>query len=67
MGKYDFTSLPNRFGHHTYKWKEAETDSEVLPAWIADMDFVVLPENRQKLCRLTLINWSMAIPMPVKS
>lgn len=47
MGKYDFTSLPNRFGHHTYKWKEAEDDREVLPAWIADMDFVVLPEVRQ--------------------
>ena len=47
MGKYDFTSLPNRFGHHTYKWKEAEADREVLPAWIADMDFVVLPEIRQ--------------------
>ena len=47
MGKYDFTSLPNRFGHHTYKWKEAEVDREVLPAWIADMDFVVLPEVRR--------------------
>ena len=47
MGKYDFTALPNRFGHHTYKWKEAETDRKVLPAWIADMDFEVLPEIRQ--------------------
>ncbi len=47
MGKYDFTTLPNRFGHHTYKWKEAETAREVLPAWIADMDFEVLPEIRQ--------------------
>ena len=47
MGKYDFTSLPNRFGHHTYKWKEAEADREILPAWIADMDFVVLPEIRK--------------------
>ena len=47
MGKYDFTTLPNRFGHHTYKWKEAETDREVLPVWIADMDFEVLPEIRQ--------------------
>ena len=47
MGKYDFTTLPNRFGHHTYKWKEAETDREVLPAWIADMDFEVLPQIRQ--------------------
>ena len=47
MGKYDFTSLPHRFGHHTYKWKEAEAEREILPAWIADMDFVVLPEVRQ--------------------
>ena len=47
MWKYDFTTLPNRFGHHTYKWKEAETDRQVLPAWIADMDFEVLPEIRQ--------------------
>ena len=47
MGKYDFTTLPNRFGHHTYKWKEAETDREVLPALIADMDFEVLPEIRK--------------------
>ena len=47
MGKYDFTSLPNRIGHHTYKWKETETDRQVLPAWIADMDFEVLPEIRQ--------------------
>ena len=47
MGKYDFTTLPNRFGHHTYKGKEAETDRQVLPAWIADMDFEVLPEIRQ--------------------
>ena len=49
MGKYDFTTLPNRFGHHTYKWREAETDREVLPAWIADMDFEVLPEIRQTI------------------
>ena len=47
MGRYDFTTLPNRFGHHTYKWKEAEADRQVLPAWIADMDFEVLPEIRQ--------------------
>lgn len=47
MGKYDFTTLPNRFGHHTFKWKEAEIDRDVLPAWIADMDFEVLPEIRQ--------------------
>ena len=64
MGKYDFTSLPNRFGHHTHKWKEAEADREVLPAWIADMDFVVCLKF-DKLYKPTQISWSMAIPMPV--
>ncbi|KXT74958.1 Aspartate aminotransferase [Streptococcus gordonii] len=47
MGKYNFETAPNRFGHHTYKWKEAEEDRDVLPAWIADMDFEVLPEIQQ--------------------
>lgn len=47
MGKYDFETAPNRIGQHTYKWKEAEKDSQVLPAWIADMDFEVLPEIKQ--------------------
>ena len=47
MGKYDFTTLPNRFGHHTYNGKKQRLTVNVLPAWIADMDFEVLPEIRQ--------------------
>ena len=47
MSKYDFTTLPNRLTHHTYKWKETETDPEIIPAWIADMDFNVIPEVRE--------------------
>lgn len=47
MGSYNFETAPNRIGQHTYKWKEAEKDSQVLPAWIADMDFEVLPEIKQ--------------------
>ena len=47
MGSYNFETAPNRIGKHTYKWKEAEKDSQVLPAWIADMDFEVLPEIKQ--------------------
>lgn len=47
MTRYNFTSAPNRLGQHTYKWKETETDSEILPAWIADMDFEVLPAVRE--------------------
>ena len=27
MTKYDFTTLPNRLTHHTYKWKETENRS----------------------------------------
>ena len=47
MGSYNFETAPNRIGQHTYKWKEAEKDSQVLSAWIADMDFEVLPEIKQ--------------------
>ena len=47
MGSYNFETAPNRIGQHTYKWKQAEKDSQVLPAWIADMDFEVLPEIKQ--------------------
>ena len=47
MGRYNFGKAPCRVGHHTYKWKEVEKDKEVLPAWIADMDFEVLPEIQQ--------------------
>ena len=47
MGRYNFEKAPCRVGYHTYKWEEAEKDKEVLPAWIADMDFEVLPEIQQ--------------------
>lgn len=47
MGNYNFETAPSRIGQHTYKWKEVEKDSQVLPAWIADMDFEVLPEIKQ--------------------
>ncbi|VTS15810.1 betaC-S lyase [Streptococcus anginosus] len=26
MSKYNFQTAPNRLSHHTYKWKETETD-----------------------------------------
>ena len=41
---YDFTTLPERFASNAYKWQETQKDKEVLPLWIADMDFVVFPE-----------------------
>lgn len=47
MTRYDFTSKPNRLTHHAEKWKKVEADPELLPLWIADMDFEPLPEIRQ--------------------
>ena len=49
MGKEQFFTVPNRLGHHTSKWKESEQDPELLPAWIADMDFESLPAVRQAI------------------
>ncbi|MEW4354370.1 MalY/PatB family protein [Streptococcus pneumoniae] len=49
MSHYNFTSAPNRLKHHTYKWRETEADPEILPAWIADMDFEVMPEIKQAI------------------
>ena len=49
MSKYNFQTAPNRLSHHTYKWKETETDSQLLPAWIADMDFEVMPEVKNAI------------------
>ena len=53
MSKYNFQTAPNRLSHHTYKWKETETDPQLLPAWIADMDFEVARSEKcdSRLCR----------------
>ena len=47
MTKYNFTSAPNRLNNHSVKWQATETDPEVLPMWIADMDFETFPEMSQ--------------------
>lgn len=44
MSSYNFQTAPNRLGQQSVKWKEVEANAELLPAWIADMDFEVLPE-----------------------
>lgn len=38
--KYNFDEIVSRQGTHSVKWEEAG-DSEVLPMWVADMDFQV--------------------------
>ncbi len=49
MGNYDFTTLPDRIRTNSYKWQEAQKDPEVLPLWVADMDFEVYPEFNEVL------------------
>jgi cystathionine beta-lyase len=39
---YDFDTLPERRGTDCAKWDA--TDSDVLPMWVADMDFTAPPE-----------------------
>ena len=39
---YDFDKLINRRGTHSYKWDSA-TDADILPLWVADMDFATAP------------------------
>ena len=40
--KYDFDKITPRRGSHSYKWDSAEGD-DVLPMWVADMDFRTAP------------------------
>ncbi|HFR3756252.1 TPA: MalY/PatB family protein [Streptococcus suis] len=47
MTQYNFIDSPNRLSQHAEKWRKVEMDKELLPLWIADMDFEPLPEIRQ--------------------
>lgn len=40
--KYDFDEIVPRRGTNSYKWDSAE-DADVLPMWVADMDFRTAP------------------------
>ena len=49
MTQYDFTTRPNRLGQNTMKWHSSETDPDLLQMWVADMDFLPLPQVREAL------------------
>lgn len=49
MAKYDFTSLPNRRTNNSIKWQNVQKHPEQLPLWVADMDFIALPEITQSI------------------
>lgn len=42
MSKFDFDNVPDRRGTMSVKW-DSETDHELLPLWVADMDFRCAP------------------------
>ncbi|MCJ1977638.1 MalY/PatB family protein [Lactococcus paracarnosus] len=44
MTTYNFTTAPKRLTNHSVKWQATETDPDLLPMWIADMDFETFPE-----------------------
>ena len=48
--RFNFDELVNRRGSNCAKWDEAK-DAEVLPMWVADMDFKVAPAISQALMR----------------
>lgn len=41
--KYDFDKIVPRRGTGSYKWDSVPADKEVLPLWVADMDFRTAP------------------------
>ena len=49
---YNFDEVVNRFGTDSVKWDLVKTNfqtDDIIPMWVADMDFKVLPEIRQAL------------------
>ncbi len=48
--KYNFDEIIPRRGSNSYKWDSA-TDEEVLPMWVADMDFRTAPPVIETLTR----------------
>ena len=48
--RYDFNELINRRGTNSYKWDSA-AKADVLPLWVADMDFRTAPAITEALSR----------------
>ena len=49
--KYDFDTLVSREGTNSSKWR---MKSDVLPMWVADMDFKAAPEILSVLITVSL-------------
>ena len=48
--KYNFDEIVVRRGSNSIKWDDAEQE-DVLPLWVADMDFKAAPAIREALAR----------------
>ena len=48
--KYDFDEIVPRRGTHSVKW-ELDSDPDILPMWVADMDFRTAPPVVEALRR----------------
>lgn len=48
MGKYDFDKVVKRRHSQSYKW-DITNDDDVIPMWVADMDFPAAPAIREAL------------------
>jgi len=51
---YDFDKLINRKQTRSYKWDQVEPlfgDADILPLWVADMDYPCLPEIKEALIK----------------
>ena len=48
MGKYNFDEIIDRRGTSCNKW-EYNIPEDVIPMWVADMDFETVPEVQEAL------------------
>ena len=46
---YNFTKRVNRLNDNSIKWQKAKLDPELLPMWIADMDFETFKEMKEAI------------------
>lgn len=51
MGRFDFTTRPNRLAQDSEKWRKSEEDPDLLQMWVADMDFLPFQELRDAVRR----------------
>lgn len=49
--KYDFDKIISRRGTNSYKWDSMPASKDVLPLWVADMDFRTAPAIIEALAR----------------